>query len=195
MVLKQRFEHGRTAYTDIGDNFLYIQQNAEEFKDACAHHFEGRTEFEKDCIGLIQYGERKTEPIYKDFPQWVYSNDGQLFITLTNCEWDKNVCNNPVQNILADFFNSKSDANKYLTAEQQEDLENDFQEYVTREPKQRNPTRYELQAMLQKMDFFKVDHLFMATAFKDELFFFEKEKDFPTIKITRTEVEKMIDES
>jgi len=82
MVLKQRFADGRTAYTNIGEQFLYIQQNAVEFKDACAHYFEGRN-FETDCIGLIQYGERKTEPIYKDFPQWVYSNDGQLFLTLS----------------------------------------------------------------------------------------------------------------
>jgi len=82
MVLKQRFADGRTAYTNIGEQWLYIQQNAKEFQDTAAHYFEG-SGAEKDCIGLIQYGNRQTEPIYKDFPQWVYSNDGQLFLTLT----------------------------------------------------------------------------------------------------------------
>ena len=32
--------------------------------------------------------------------------------------------------LLHEFFNSKSDANKYLNAEQQEDVENEFSEYV-----------------------------------------------------------------
>jgi hypothetical protein len=37
-------------------------------------------------------------------------------------------------NVLNDFFNSKSDANKYLTAEQQEDLENDFYRWYQNAP-------------------------------------------------------------
>jgi len=32
--------------------------------------------------------------------------------------------------VLNDFFNSKSDANKYLDATQQEDLENKFHDYL-----------------------------------------------------------------
>lgn len=97
MILKQRFADGRTAYTDISDQWLYIQQNAEEFKDAVAHYFEGG-EFEKDCIGLIQYGDRKTEPIYKDFPQWIYSNDGQLFLTLTSRQYvDRTIVPTPTK--------------------------------------------------------------------------------------------------
>jgi len=36
--------------------------------------------------------------------------------------------------LLNDFFNHKSDANKYLTAEQQEDLENEFSEYCANLP-------------------------------------------------------------
>jgi len=82
MILKQRFADGRTAYTDIGNQWLYIQQIASEFKDLAKEYFRS-PELEKDCIGLIQYGDRKTEPIYKDFPQWIYSNDGQLFMNLT----------------------------------------------------------------------------------------------------------------
>lgn len=35
----------------------------------------------------------------------------------------------PTQNRLRDFFNSRSDANKYLLAEQQEDLENQFERW------------------------------------------------------------------
>lgn len=34
--------------------------------------------------------------------------------------------------ILHRFFNSKSDANKYLTAEKQEELENDFDEWMSK---------------------------------------------------------------
>jgi len=34
------------------------------------------------------------------------------------------------ENILNEFFNNNSDANKYLTAEKQEDLENDFFEFL-----------------------------------------------------------------
>jgi len=82
MILKQRFADGRTAYTDIGDQWLYIQKPAGEFKDL-VKDFTRSPELEKDCIGLIEYGERKMEPIYIDFPQWVYSNHGQLFMTLT----------------------------------------------------------------------------------------------------------------
>lgn len=33
-------------------------------------------------------------------------------------------------NLLNDFFQSKSDANKYLTASQQESIENDFKNWV-----------------------------------------------------------------
>lgn len=33
-------------------------------------------------------------------------------------------------NILNEFFNHKSDANKYLTAEEQEDLENNFHDWL-----------------------------------------------------------------
>jgi len=82
MILKQRFADGRTAYTDIGDQWLYIQKSADEFKELVKDYTRS-PELEKDCIGLIEYGERKLEPIYTDFPQWVYSNDGQLFMTLT----------------------------------------------------------------------------------------------------------------
>jgi len=82
MILKQRFSDGRTAYTDIGDQWLYIQKSADEFKDLAQHYIRS-PELEKDCIGLIEYGEGKTEPIYADFPQWIYSNDGKLFMTLT----------------------------------------------------------------------------------------------------------------
>ena len=42
----------------------------------------------------------------------------------------ENLLDYPTNNILHEFFNHKSDANKYLNAEQQEDLENDFYEWV-----------------------------------------------------------------
>lgn len=42
----------------------------------------------------------------------------------------ENLLDYPTNNILHEFFNYKSDANKYLNAEQQEDLENDFYEWV-----------------------------------------------------------------
>lgn len=88
MVLKQRFADGRTAYTDIGDSFLLLTRAEKEFEDLAEEYFR-TTELQKDCIALIQYGERKTEPIYTDFPQWIYSNNGQLFLTLTSNDYGK----------------------------------------------------------------------------------------------------------
>ena len=38
---------------------------------------------------------------------------------------------NEISNLLWDFFNHKSDANKYLTAEQQDDLMEDYTEYLS----------------------------------------------------------------
>ncbi len=35
--------------------------------------------------------------------------------------------------VLHNFFNRKSDSNKYLSAEQQEDLEREFKEYLSKE--------------------------------------------------------------
>jgi hypothetical protein len=81
MILKQRFADGRTAYADIGNQWLYIQKAAAEFEEL-SKEFIRSPELEKDCIGLIQYGERQIEPIYADFPQWILSNDGQLFMTI-----------------------------------------------------------------------------------------------------------------
>lgn len=34
------------------------------------------------------------------------------------------------ENLLHEFFNRKSDSNKYLTAEQQEEMENDFFDFI-----------------------------------------------------------------
>ena len=80
MLLKQRFAEGRTNVIDIGDDFMLIQQNAEDFEMRLQEHFK-ENELQKDCIAFVCYG-KKEEPIYKDFPQWIYTNDGQLFMTL-----------------------------------------------------------------------------------------------------------------
>lgn len=82
MILKQRFADDKTAYTDIGGQWVYIQQSATEFKEIAAEYFRN-SELEKDCIGFIRHRDRETEPIYKDFSQWIHSNDGQLFMTLS----------------------------------------------------------------------------------------------------------------
>lgn len=80
MVLKQRFADGRTNYIDIGSDWTYIQPIAEEHAGYC--DIDKMNEKERgDCAGFICY-ERKHIPIFKDFPQWIYSNDGQLFLTL-----------------------------------------------------------------------------------------------------------------
>ena len=83
MVLKQRFSEGRTNYIDIGNNFMYIQKSCSTYSEYVGEHFT-KSDDAKDCVGWIMYGDghRETEPIYKDFPQWIYSNDGQLFMTL-----------------------------------------------------------------------------------------------------------------
>lgn len=81
MVLKQRFADGRTNYIDIGDNWMYIQQNAEDFKGLAERaYLDDRNR--PDCIGFVCYNKAE-EPIFKDFPQWIYTNDGQLFMSLT----------------------------------------------------------------------------------------------------------------
>lgn len=81
MVLKQRFAEGRTNYKDIGNDWMYIQNAAQhEFNNILKDHFVNEANG-KDCIGFICWG-KEIEPIYKDFPQWIYSSDGQLFMTL-----------------------------------------------------------------------------------------------------------------
>jgi len=83
MILKQRFQDGRTNYTDIGDDFMYTQFFADGFS-ALAKSGEMNEQSLKDCMGIIHYGvDKKQIPIYKDFPQWIYSNDGRLFMNLT----------------------------------------------------------------------------------------------------------------
>ena len=39
-----------------------------------------------------------------------------------------------MRNLLNEFFNSRSDANKYLDAAQQEEMEKDFQEWMSTQP-------------------------------------------------------------
>jgi len=81
MVLKQRFSEGNTNYADLGSSFVYIQVSNPDFERLLQTHL-NTDAFRKDCIGFIMYGDNRTEPIYKDFPQWIYSSDGQLFMTL-----------------------------------------------------------------------------------------------------------------
>lgn len=80
MVLKQRFADGRTNYVDIGRDWTHIQQGAEEYEKYCEID-RMNEKLKSTCKGFICY-ERTHIPIFRDFPQWVYSNDGQLFLTL-----------------------------------------------------------------------------------------------------------------
>lgn len=84
MILKQRFADGRTNYKDIGNDFMFIQPMADDFEMWAKDHFTDKEQkMKEDCIGFICYS-KTSEPIFKDFPQWIYSNDGQLFMTLSN---------------------------------------------------------------------------------------------------------------
>lgn len=84
MILKQRFADGRTNYKDIGNDFMFIQPMADDFEMWAKDHFtEKEQKMKEDCIGFICYN-KTSEPIFKDFPQWIYSNDGQLFMILSN---------------------------------------------------------------------------------------------------------------
>lgn len=78
MVLKQRLQDGKTQFIDIGDNFLVITPYSKEWNPTQS----------KDIHSVISYcdyeGKLQHEPLYKDFFQWIYSNDGQLFLTLNN---------------------------------------------------------------------------------------------------------------
>jgi len=83
MVLKQRFQDGRTNYTDIGDDFMYTQFMGDGFKDLAEREGMGE-DAQKDCLGFIHSTmDKKAIPIYKNFQQWVYSNNGKLFMTLS----------------------------------------------------------------------------------------------------------------
>lgn len=81
MVLKQRFAEGRTNYIDIGSKWTYTQKFSKHFETHIEEYFTN-VKNAKDCIGLIEYGEKEIEPIYEGFPQWIYSDDGKLFMTL-----------------------------------------------------------------------------------------------------------------
>lgn len=84
MILKQRFGDGRTNYIDIGDDFMYTQFMGDGFKDLVESEGMGE-DAQKDCLGFIHNTmDKKQIPIYKDFPQWIYSNDGKLFLNLTS---------------------------------------------------------------------------------------------------------------
>ena len=81
MILKQRFAEGNTNYIDLGDTFVYRKRGSEDFETLLQRHL-NTDAYRRDCIGFVLFGDKHVEPIYRDFPQWVYSNDGKLFMTL-----------------------------------------------------------------------------------------------------------------
>lgn len=82
MIFKQRFEHGRTNFKDIGSDFMIVTRASDEFQDIVNKHFHDGTD-KKDIHAFLLYGEREIEPLYIDFQQWIYTNDGQMFLNLT----------------------------------------------------------------------------------------------------------------
>ena len=90
MILKQRFAEGRTHFIDIGNNFQIETPASPEWDKT----WQGYSTFKTDVVAVVSYsvntqGEDRImhEPIYKDFSQWIYSNNGQLFLTLTSKEY------------------------------------------------------------------------------------------------------------
>ena len=79
MVLKQRFADGKTHYIYIGNSWLYIQPASPLWPDEIESYFKDAKS--DGCVGFIQY-EKETEPIFDCYPQWIYSDDGKLFMTL-----------------------------------------------------------------------------------------------------------------
>lgn len=88
MILKIRFAPGRTQYIDLGNEFLFYEQQSEEYpgllKDMGIN-----PESEKDCIGVVS-GKDST-PIYNCFVTEIFSNDGQLFMVLHTGSLFKNM--------------------------------------------------------------------------------------------------------
>jgi hypothetical protein len=88
MVLKQRFSEGKTHFIDIGDNFLLLQPHSDEWKH-------NNINMSKDAHAVIMFtdihGKSQEEWLYKDFPQWIYTNDGQLFLNLTSPDFSKKI--------------------------------------------------------------------------------------------------------
>ncbi len=68
----------------------------------------------------------KHQQKHGEIPEWHEGLSTISHNAITDANWF--ISNSP--NLLQDFFNSKSDANKYLSAEQQEDLESDFKNFV-----------------------------------------------------------------
>lgn len=84
MVLKQNFQTGRTNYTDIGNDWMYTEFFGDGFSDI-AKRLGLNDQSIKDCKGFIDFNNDKNHiPIYKDFEQSVYSDDGKLFLTLVS---------------------------------------------------------------------------------------------------------------
>lgn len=81
MILKQRLGDGQTHFIDIGNSFSIITKAYKEWDNNTY----------KDAHSLISYmddkGVLRHEPLYKDFIQWIYSNDGQLFLNLGSVDY------------------------------------------------------------------------------------------------------------
>lgn len=80
MVLVQKFSDGKTQYIDIGNNFVIITPVSNEW-------VVNEVNMSKDAHMMLSYcdynGNCQYEPLYNDFKQWIYSNNGQLFMNLT----------------------------------------------------------------------------------------------------------------
>lgn len=77
---------------------------------------------EKAVLDALESAEVMNENDQPSYPSGVYVNyqgnlrdAGYIIVSL---------------DVLHEFFNSKSDANKYLDASQQDNLESDFKEYI-----------------------------------------------------------------
>lgn len=88
MILKQRFTDGRTNYTEIGSDFQ-IETPASPEWDATMQSM-GTAQYKTDVIAVLTFSvsegtedKLKHEPIYKDFRQWLYTDAGKLFLTLS----------------------------------------------------------------------------------------------------------------
>lgn len=81
MVLKIRYQDGRTNYKDIGSEFQYVQKHSVDFDKFFKEEFKMDAKMGEGCEGFIVH-DTGADPIFNTFPALIYSNDGKLFMTL-----------------------------------------------------------------------------------------------------------------
>jgi hypothetical protein len=93
----------------------------------------------KNIIGFVTSSKDSIIPIYQGNSFYIVSESGKTLVRVNKCMNRQRPIDYGVEtkevlevNLLHEFFNSKSDSNKYLEASQQENLEAEFSDWVNK---------------------------------------------------------------